>query len=163
MEGEFYGDTHLERLLSPVTFQTSRTYFTVARLAGQVDISPDSQLSGENIVGPTELRTRSRNISFQRLSGNVQIIDTNGTVELASVLPAGNVSVENKNGAVNLSIPDHTGFAIEAETRDGKIEGDLPTPPNTTGDRSELHASTGDASSKINLQTTHGNITFHRK
>ncbi len=163
LEGEFFGDTHLERLTSPVVFHTSRTYLSLGSLPGQIDVSPESELSGNNVMGPTELRTRSRNISLQDLVGAVAISNTNGTVNLSHTLLGGSISVENRNGEVNLTVPAHAGFVIDAQTKDGRIQDEFALPAVSVGDRAELHASLGDGSNKLTVQTTHGDIFIHRQ
>ena len=162
LEGEFYGDTHLEHLTGPVSFHTSRTYLSMGSLAGQIDISPESELSGNQLSGPTELRTRSRNISLQHVTGSVAVTNTNGTVDLADVAPLGGINVQNKNGAVSLSLPDHAGVSVEASTHDGHIESDLALQPISGHDGSELRGIVGDGATKISIQTSHGDISIHK-
>ena len=57
LEGEFYGDTHLERLNGATSFHTGRTQLTFGRLNGEINISPQQDLSASEVVGPTLLRT----------------------------------------------------------------------------------------------------------
>lgn len=163
LEGEFYGDTHLERLLGPVSFHTSRTQFSLARLPGQVDISPDSELSGEDLAGPTELHTRSRNISLQRVSGSIDVSNSNGTVDLSNTLPIGAVTIENKNGAVNITVPERSGLSIAAEATDGEVENDFALQPVSSKTRSELHGVVGDGATRISIHTSHDNIALHKQ
>ena len=161
--GEFFGDTHFERLAGPVTFQTSRTHFSMAKLAGQIDISPDSELSASDLTGPSELRTRSRNISLQRVSGGLNIVDTNGTVDLTNVAPLGGIAVQNKNGSIHVSLPEHAGLTIDATARDGHVSDEFGPQAQTVGSRAELHATVGDGSNRISLETSNGDIALQRE
>ena len=162
VEGEFFGDTHLERLAGATTFHTNRTYFTLARLAGQIDISPDSELSASDLTGPTELRTRSRNISLQRATGGLTIVNSNGTVDLTSIAPLGGIAVQDKNGSIHLSVPDRAGLTLDATTRDGHVTDEFSPQAVSTGSRSELHGTVGDGSNKVSLETTNGDIAIQR-
>ena len=162
LEGEFYGDTHLEALGGPVSFRTSRTEFSFARLDGMVDVSSDEELTGSQLVGPTELHTRSRNISLERVAGQLDIVDSNGTVDVTSSAPLGNLSVINSDGAVTLTVPSGSGATVEASTRDGGIEDELlhtsvASAPNASDD-----GSTGDGSAHLKIHTTHADITIHQ-
>ena len=63
ISGEFFGTTHLEHINGTVHFHTSRTDLQFARLDGQVEISPDMNLSADQAMGPVVLTTRDRNIT----------------------------------------------------------------------------------------------------
>ncbi len=166
LEGEFFGDTHLEHLGGPIAFHTNRTQFSVAALDGMVDISNDSEMTGDQLVGPVELTTRSRNISFERVAGEVTINNSNGTVDLTNSAPVGNISVENTNGEVTLTVPDpetaRAGFTIQTGTKDGAIEDELDD-SNVADDPSAVHTATiGNGAAHITLHTTHADITIHK-
>jgi DUF4097 and DUF4098 domain-containing protein YvlB len=162
LDGEFWGDTHLEHLAGPVTFHTNRTQFSVAKLDGMVDISSDDEMTGSQLVGPTELRTRSRNISFERVAGSVNISNSNGTVDLTDAAPLGNVSVENTNGAITLTVPEHAGLELQAQTREGAIQDDLDN-TSLPSDRVVSHSTTiGNGAAQVTLHTTHADIVVHK-
>ena len=55
LSGEFFGTTHLEHIRGPIRFHTSRTDFQLARLEGEVEISPNADLSADQVVGPVPL------------------------------------------------------------------------------------------------------------
>jgi len=163
LEGEFYGDTHLERLRGPMTFHTTRTQFSVERLDGEINISPNSELSATDIVGPTTLKTRSRNISLDRVAGDVEVTNSDGSVEVTSALPLGNISVQNRSGEVNVTVPEHSGFVVDAETRDAEIENDLGLHTTNQNSRVDLAGQVGSGGPKITLRTTHFDIGIHQK
>ena len=161
LEGDFYGETHLEHLRGPLTFQTSLTHFTLARLDGEIDIDR-SNLSGNQIVGPTALRGRSRNISFERVTGDMDVTNSNGSVEIKSALPMGNMTIENSNGEVNLVVPPSSGLVVEAETHGGDVEDDLALTTTKVNDRTRLEGKVGDGASKIRVHTSHADIQIHQ-
>ena len=161
LEGEFFGDTHLERL-GGLTFQTNRTQFTLGRLNGEVDISPDSELSGDNIAGPTELRTRSRNINLQHVAGPVNVTNSNGTVDLTDALPLGAVTIDNSNGAVNVTLPDRVGVSLSAETRDGEVENEFGLTTVGGNDRNSVTGTVGDGGTRVSVRTSHADISLHK-
>ena len=162
VEGEFYGDTHLEHLGSTSSFRTSRTQFSFGKLDGMVDISSDEELTGSQISGPTELHTRSRNISLERLAGTVNISNSNGTVSLTAAAPLGNVTVNNSNGEVTVTVPEHAGVSVQTQAKDGSIQDDLD---DTTIAETAVanHSETiGDGAARLNLFTTHADINIHK-
>ena len=161
LEGDFFGDTHLEHLHGPLTFQTSRTHFTVARLDGQMDISR-SDLSGSQMVGPTQLNGRSRNINLERIIGDLELTNSNGSVDVTSASPVGNITIDNTNGAVNLTVPEKAGLSVEVETNGGDVENDLALSSSKSGDRTTVLGTVGNGSAKIRIHTSHADINIHK-
>ena len=162
LDGDFYGDTHMEALAGPVSFHTNRTQFSFAKLDGMVDISSDEELTGSQIIGPTELHTRSRNISLERVQGTVEITNANGTVDVTNAAPLGNISVENRDGSVTLTVPEHAGVSVDAQTHDGGIEDELTHTSIPSTQNATDQGSTGDRSAHITAHTTHADITIHQ-
>jgi len=162
MEGEFFGGTHLERLHGPVNFHTTRTQLGFTQLDGALDLSSQSEMTGSQIVGPIHLHTSSRNISLERVAGDVDIADSKGSVEVTSASPLGNVTIENRDGSINLTVPEHAGFGIDAETRDGSVENDLALSSTSTHNLTTLHGRVGDGATQIILHTSHADIEVHK-
>lgn len=160
LDGDFYGDTHFEHLRSPLTFQTSRTHFTLARLDGTVDLD-HSDISGSDLVGPVNLRVHSRNLSFDRVSGDLYVQNSNGSVEVTAA-GGGNVTIENTNGAVSISLPEHTGLAIEADTHGGTIDNQFGLPVTKSREDSSMHGVVGDGRLHVTLRTTHADIRVNK-
>ena len=127
-----------------------------------VDISSDDELTGSQLVGPTELRTRSRNISLERVSGSVAITNSHGTVDLTNAEPLGNVSIENQNGTVTLTVPEHAGLTLEAQTRDGGIEDDLDHTSLESKPFVNHSVTIGNGQAHVTIHTTHADIDVHQ-
>lgn len=161
LEGDFYGDTHLEHIKGPVRFETSKTHFTLGRLDGEVNINR-SELSGDQIVGPTELHTHSRTISFERVAGDLDVSNSNGPVEISGSAPIGAVTIENTSGAVHVTVPGDAGFDVQAETKGGDIEDDFNMQPTKINDRSNLQGTVGHGNGRVNIKTTHADIELRR-
>jgi DUF4097 and DUF4098 domain-containing protein YvlB len=162
LEGEFFGDTHLERLNGPVSFRTSRTQLTMMRLDGDVDLSPHAELTGSQMVGPVRLHTSSRTITLERVAGDVDVANSKGPVEITSSSPLGNVLVENRDGAIHLTVPEHAGFDIDAETRDGSVNGDWELSPSTSHETTTLRGRVGDGAARLVLHTSHADIDVRK-
>jgi len=161
LDGEFYGDTHLEHLHGGLNFRTDRTQFSLAHLDGEVDISPSSELTGNDIAGPIQLHARNRNISLERLAGDVSVVNSNGRVDLSSAVPLGNVSVENHNGEVAFTVPEKSNFSLDAHANEGSITNDLGLEAQTSGESQSLSAKHGNGGANVKLSTTHADIALH--
>jgi len=162
IQGDFFGDTHVEHIQGTFHFHTSRTDFQLARLDGQIDISTDEDLSADQMVGPVILTTRNRNITLDRIAGDVTITNKNGKVDLTGAPPLGNVSVENRNGEVTVTVPDQSGFDVQAETTDGNIENDFALPVSEMSNRKSINGNVGKPTARIKITTTQEDIALRR-
>ena len=162
LEGEFFGNTHLERLHGPVAFRTHRTQLTLGQLLGQLDISPDSELTGDRIVGPTLLRTSSRNVTLQRMAGQVSVTNSRGSVDITSSAPLGDIDVQNRDGAVTVTLPEQAGLTLDAATHGGRIDSDLALSPTTQGGNQTLQGTVRGGGAKVTIRTSHLDIDIHQ-
>lgn len=161
LDGEFQESIKLERIAKTVTFKSSRTDMELSRIAGSLDIDSD-ELNAQQVTGPVHLTTRSKNIRLDGVSGDVRLQDDNGTVEVVMHV-LGNVQIDNRNGDVQMSVPDKAGFRLDARTRGGEIQSDFPE-LKITNDEREAHASgtVGNGGSHIVINNEHEGIEIRR-
>ena len=162
MTGDFFGDTHLEHINGTVVFHTSRTDFELARLNGQIEISHRDSLTAEEAVGPVLLTTSSRNITLDRIAGDVTVTNRNGSVDVLSAPPMGNLTVENRNGAVNITVPEKAGFNVQADTTNGTVQSDFMLNNQTERNRGSMSGTVGGGGHLVRLITSQGDITLRR-
>jgi DUF4097 and DUF4098 domain-containing protein YvlB len=162
VQGDFFGDTHVEHIRAAFRFHTSRTDFQLARLDGQLDISSEEDLSADQVVGPVVLNTRNRNITLDRVAGDVTVTNKNGKIDLTGAPPLGNVSIENRNGEVSVTVPDQAGFNVQAETTEGDIENDFALPVSESNNRKSIAGNVGKPSANIKITTSQEDISLKR-
>jgi DUF4097 and DUF4098 domain-containing protein YvlB len=162
LSGEFFGSTHLERIRGAVKFHTSRTDFQLARLDGEIEISPNSDLSASQVLGPVTLITRNRNISLEKITGDLSVTNRNGSIDLVSAPPLGNVTIENRSGSVNLTVPEHANFVVQAETTNGDIENDYSLPTEENRSHKKFGGTVGSGGSLIRINTSEGDIALKK-
>ena len=161
MQGDFFGSTHVEHIRGTFKFHSSRTDFQIARLDGSTDFT-DDDLSADQAVGPVILSTRNRNVVFDRLTGDINITNRNGKVDLTSAPPVGNVTVENRNGEVSLTLPDQAAFHLDAETSDADIQNDFALPVTENGSHKAVVGTIGKGTSTIKITTTQEDVSIKR-
>jgi DUF4097 and DUF4098 domain-containing protein YvlB len=161
LSGDFFGDTHLERIRGTVKFHTSRTDFQLARLDGSVDIS-SSHISAGEAQGPVTLTTRSRDVSLERISGDLAVTNSNGAIDLTSAPPMGNVTVQNRRGSVNLTVPEKATFTVQAQTTNGDIANDFNLPTQESNSRKNFVGTVGKGGSVIRINTSDGDIALKK-
>ena len=137
LQGDFFGTTHLERMNAPVSFHTSRTDLQLVRLDGELEITPNADLTASQITGPIVLNTRNRNINLERVSGPLNITNRNGSVTVAIAQPLSPVMIENRNGDVDVTLPSSAQFNVQAETTNADLENDFGLSLTQEGDRPE--------------------------
>ncbi len=161
LEGEFQESVKLARITRNVTFKSARTDMEFSRIEGTLDLDAD-ELHAEQITGPLHLTTRSKNIRLDQVSGDVRLQDDNGAVEVA-MRALGNVQIDNRNGDIQLSLPDKAGFRLDAHTRDGEIQSDFAElKVNNTEHEAKASGSVGSASSHIVLNNEHDGIEIRK-
>jgi putative adhesin/cell wall-active antibiotic response 4TMS protein YvqF len=164
MRGEFFGDAHFERIRGPIKFHTSRTDFQLARLDGQIDISSSAALSTSEAVGPLTLTTHSRNITLDRISGDVSVTNRNGSVDITCAPPLSNVTVENRNGSVSITVPEGSSFAYQFDATNGDIQSDFPQIKSTEEDsrKNAVSGTIGKGGPLLRVTTSQGDISLKK-
>jgi DUF4097 and DUF4098 domain-containing protein YvlB len=162
ISGDFFGTTHLEHVAGAIRFHTSRTDFQVARLDGQIEISPDSDLSGDQAVGPATLTTRDRNINLERFSGDVSVTNRNGSINLTAAPRIGNITLEDRNGSVKATLPEKAAFTVQAGTNDGNINNDFDLPISGNENSKSLNGTVGAGGPVVRITTTNGDISLNK-
>lgn len=162
LEGDFYGTTHLEQIKGGVRFHTSRTDFQVARLDGEVEISPDASLTVDHAAGPALLKTTNRNITMDRIDGDISVTNTNGTVDITGAPPLGDITVQNRKGAVDVTMPAHAGFNVQADATDGGIDNEFGLPDVDSDHKASMSGVVGPGGPRVHITTTHGDISIRK-
>jgi len=161
LDGEFQESIKLARISKTVIFKSSRTDMEFSRIEGELNLDAD-ELHAEQITGPLHLTTRSKNIRLEQVSGDVRLQDDNGAVEVG-MRTLGNVQIDNRNGDIQLSLPDKVGFRLDARTRDGEIQSDFSElKVNNDEHEAKASGSVGNASSHIVLNNEHDGIEIRK-
>ena len=160
--GELFGTTHVEHIRGSVRFHTSRTDFQLARVDGQVDISPEEELTADAALGPVILTTRSRNITLERMAGDLTVTNSNGSINLTVAAPLGNVTVQNRHGDINLTVPEQASFSVQANTTNGDLDNDLSLPTEGNDTHKTFAGTLGKGGPLIRLTTSEGDISLKK-
>lgn len=164
INGDYFGSGHLQHVANAVNFNAGRISFTAQRIDGDVSFDSDDEFTGRGVVGPLTVNTRSRNISLDRVSGDMQVTNSSGHVDITAVPPTGAISVSNRDGDVTLSLPGSAKFSFAAETSDGHVQSSFPGVASSTSQspNGSLNTTVGVGGPPIRLTTTHGNIALER-
>jgi DUF4097 and DUF4098 domain-containing protein YvlB len=162
LNGEFVETLRLSKIAKPVSFKTSRTEMEFTKLDGDLDLD-SGDLRASNITGPIRLATRSKDIVLEGVIGDVRLKDENGAVEVHVVKP-GSMQVENRNGDIQVYLPDKAAFHLDARARDGEVQSDFEQLQITNSGNETLATGTiGSGGPQLVLINEHGTIELRRR
>ncbi len=120
-----------------------------------------SRLRLNNIVGNLDVRTTLKDVIVNGSEGSCSIINEYANVSLsARSLDAGDIYVKNRNGRIDVFLPEDSSFEIDAIARNGRVDSDYrglasARNENNTG---VLRSKVRDGGSTITLETEYNNI-----
>ncbi|HVP55805.1 MAG TPA: DUF4097 family beta strand repeat-containing protein [Candidatus Eisenbacteria bacterium] len=164
LNGDFFNNIRLNKVTKSVEFKSARSDITLASVPGDLEISGDS-LRGTDVGGPMKLVTRSKEIHLEGVTGDVEVENSNGDVEVhpAAKLPMGKMLITGKRGDISLVLPANAGFQVDATTRRGDITtdfGGLKIDSSSGGSRATGTVGNGAAKLQINADT--GDIRINK-
>jgi hypothetical protein len=121
LNGEF-DNVKLAKISNAISFKSARTDLEFTRLDGDLDMD-SGDLRASSLVGPLRLITRSKDVRLSGVAGDVRLEDENGAVEIRSS-KLGSMEIRNRNGEVQLYLPEKAGFQLTAQARGGEIQTD---------------------------------------
>ena len=161
LQGDFFGTTHADKINGPLRFETSRTKFSTARVDGELSIE-SGDLQGNRLLGPVTLTTRNRTIELDDVSGPVTVSNRNGAVSVTNAAPVAPISIQNQHGSVDLGLPEHGGFELDAQTRNGNLENDFGLESQGQGDMHRLSGKVGVGGPQVRVETSDGDVTIRK-
>jgi DUF4097 and DUF4098 domain-containing protein YvlB len=164
VRGEFFGDGHYEHIRGPIHFHTSRTDFQLARLDGEIELGSNAELTTSNAVGPLTLTTYSRNITLDRIAGDVFVTNRNGSVDVTGAPPLSNITIENRNGSVAVTVPEQSSFAYQFDATNGDIQSDFSEIKIPDGglQKKTISGITGKGGPLLRIATSQGDISVKK-
>lgn len=161
LTGDFFGDVHLDHLLGTVHLHSSRTEIQAARLEGTVSLS-DGDLSMENGLGPILVSTRAMDISLKQMQGQVTVKNSDGSVAVSVVDPVAAMDIENRNGSVDVNVPEKAKFSVQSVANDGEINSDFKLSQTSANDRATASGEVGGGGPLLHIVAEKGDIHLHK-
>lgn len=171
---------HLSQIDSSVTMETRYATASLQDIKGNLDISSVSdRLTVENIggyvkikaegsgvhadalVGPVEIFTNRKDVTVNNFENSCKVTNEYGDVTLSTgKLGKGELSVTNRNGGIELFLPENAAFQIDATARNGRVDSDFSGLEATQGpgDVSLLKGRLKAGGPKVTLDTEYSNI-----
>ncbi len=159
MNGDIFGDVHMESIAGMVHLHTSVTELELAALPGDMTLSSDD-LHVSQAKGQVRVTTRAKDVDLNQIAGDTYVSDTRGQI---SIEPAGNYSIEARNGKgdVAITLPPDASATVNGRTNNGDIVTDFPL--SITGDESKtVSGRIGAGQAKIGLTADVGDLRIRK-
>jgi DUF4097 and DUF4098 domain-containing protein YvlB len=161
LNGDIFGEAHMENLTGPVHLHTSVTDLEMGSLPGDMTLN-DEDLRVTEAKGNVRVTTHSKNVDLSQIYGDTYVEDRDGNI---SIEPAGTYSVDAKSnsgkGDIELTLPPNASANINAYTHNGDILSDYAV--NTPeGESKKVALVVGSGSAKINLTTDVGDVRIKK-
>ena len=155
VNGEIFGETHMENVTGDVHLHTSVTDLEVASLPGDLTLNSDD-LRVTEAKGQVRVTTHSKDIDLSQIYGDTYVENRNGRI---SVSPAANFGVEAKNskGDVEVTLPPNASATVNARTHNGDIVSDFAM-PSTEGENKLATFQIGSGTARIVLTAENGDV-----
>ena len=164
LNGDFFNSIRLNKVSKMVEFKSARSDITLGSVPGDLDISGDT-LRGSDVGGPMKLITRSKEIHLEGVTGDVEVENSNGDIEVhpAAKIPMGRMMITGKRGDISLVLPANAGFQVEATTRKGDITTDFSGLKIDSGSGgSRATGSVGNGASRLQINADTGDIHINK-
>jgi DUF4097 and DUF4098 domain-containing protein YvlB len=161
LNGDIFGEAHMENLTGPVHLHTSVTDLEMGSLPGDMTLN-DEDLRVTEAKGNVRATTHSKNVDLTQIYGDTFVEDRDGNISIA---PAGTYNVEAKStsgkGDIELTLPPNVSATVNAFTHNGDILSDYPV-NIPEGESKRVALTVGGGSAKINLTTDVGDVNIKK-
>jgi len=159
MNGEIFGEVHLENVTGGVHLHTSVTNLEVGGLPGDLTLNSDD-LRVTEAKGQVRVTTHAKDVDLSQIYGDSYVENRDGRI---SVEPAGNFAVEAKNskGDVEVTLPPNASATVNARTHNGDIVSDYPM-PSTDGENKSAAFVVGNGGSRVVLSAENGDVRIKK-
>jgi hypothetical protein len=126
--------------------------------------STNGGISIRDVESKIEFNTTNGGVKLVAVGGDVRGRTMNGgvSIELDGVTWRGEgLDVETSNGGVNLQIPEQYSAQLEAATRNGRLNADIPM--NVQGRVRNITTTLGGGGATIRVRTSNGGVRITRK
>lgn len=157
-----YAQVNLREIRGDVKIDSSSDRLICEEIGGALRVkAKGSSVRAGLVQGPVEIESTLRDITVDDFAASCTVANEYARVRLtAAAVPKGDISVRNRNGDIELSLPPESSFEIDAATRNGSIDSEFPSlkPAAASGDSVTLKGAVRSGGPRIGLRTEYGNI-----
>ena len=159
INGQIFGEVHVENIAGPVSVHTSITDVQIAALPGDLTFDSDNLRVNES-KGLTHVVTHSKDVDLNQIYGDSYVENRDGRI---AIEPAGVFSVEAKNskGDVELTLPPNASANVSGRTHNGDIINEYSLNISGEEDKS-VSGRIGSGQARIDLTSSNGDLRIKK-
>lgn len=128
INGSYGGTLEFKNVAKPLHFESQNTDLRVEALPGRISVDL-SEITGNNMVGPVRLITKSRDVKMQDFTQSLELETERGDIELEpGRVPLPKIDARSRTGRIDLVLPAKGGFTLSATTSRGDVQNDFGAP-----------------------------------
>jgi DUF4097 and DUF4098 domain-containing protein YvlB len=160
VNGEFFGEAHLESIGGPINLHTSITDLQLAQLPGDLTLNSDD-LRVTQAKGQAHIVTHSKDVELNQMAGDSYVQDRDGRIAIESI---GNFSVEahNNKGDVEVTLPSSASAKVQVSSRNGDVVSDFAAPNFGDATTKAATFTIGSGAARIVLSADNGDVRLKR-
>jgi hypothetical protein len=157
-----YASVSVKEIKGNLDIASNSDRLTLDGIGGYVKIRAEgSGVHADALVGPVEIFTNRKDVTVNNFENACKITNEYGDVTLSTgKLGKGELSVKNRNGSIDLFLPEDAAFQIDATARNGRVDSDFGGLESTQGpgEVGLLKGKLKAGGPKIVLETEYSNI-----
>jgi DUF4097 and DUF4098 domain-containing protein YvlB len=159
----YNGNVQISHVGQHLHFKSVRTDLQLAKLDGDISMG-HGDIRANSLAGPVKLNTRSNEVHFEDVSGDVEVDNRNGIVAIRAKAPLGNIDVNNVRGGIEIEMPPAAGFKLDAQSKNGNIDvNDFSVSVDNQRQDATARATVGKGGPDIRLRTDRGTIQIRKQ
>lgn len=159
INGEIYGEVHMENIGGMLNLHTSITDLQIASLPGDLTLDSDD-LRVTEAKGAVHAVTHSKDVDLSEIAGEVSVENRDGRI---AIEPTGNFNIDAKNnkGDIELTLAPNTSATVNGRARNGEIVSEFGL--TISGDENKtVNGRIGGGAAHMTLSTDNGDLAIKR-
>jgi hypothetical protein len=164
ISGSFTGTQQFKALAKALQFEGARnTEVHVQAVPGRISMDL-GELSGEGVVGPMRVVTRSRDVKLEQFTHSLEVETERGDILLRPSIPVPPIEVRSGMGKIDLILPEKATFDLLATAERGEAYNGFGAPinQNREGRTATLKGKVGEGPS-IRLTANKGSVSVRKQ
>ncbi len=162
-----YSSPSLKDIKGNVEIDSKSDQLALENLQGSLKVRGEgSGVRVDTVAGPVDIVTTHKDVNVNDFGSSCKVINEHGDVTLSTRgRLKGDVSVKNRNGDIDVFLPQDASFFVDAEAHKGRAESDFEgiVPVEATGDLGLLKGKINAGGPRIVLETEYNKIRLRKQ
>ena len=101
-------------------------------------------------------------ISLKQIQGVVTVKNSDGSVAVNAVNPVAAMDITNRNGSVDITVPEKAKFSVQGVADDGEITSDFKLSQTSANDRATASGEVGGGGPLLHIVAEKGDIHLNK-